>query len=397
MLSFLRRKEKISTASDLSQLMEMFGGSGSPVSFTRDQAMKFAPVFMAVRVLAESFAVVPCNLFKTNGRRREKAVDHPLYRVLHAAPNHFQTSQEFREMIIWHLCFQGNFFAFKVRTVRGISSLLPIQPSSVRVRMSSDFEINYDVTFPDGTIEAFTDYDIFHIKLLSFDGINGVTPIEYCKGSIGLGIANENYGARFFKNDATPGGVIHSDKKLNDDQTKDLRDNWNKLLSGDGSHGTAVLSGGVKWLQVQMKAVDAQFLETRKASREEIAGIFKVPPSMVGVLDKTTVGNSEQQAISFIVHAMLPLFTRFEQRVNFSLLSESEQKNYFCKCNVSGLARGDMAARGAFYRILFELGVLSSNDIRELEDMNPRDGGDEYYVALNMGNASNQSENAQAN
>lgn len=386
MFGMFRRKQTVKTSRDLAQVAEWIAASGA-IDATPEQAIKYAPVFMCIRVLAESLGMLPLHLYQRNGERKEKAVSHPLYRVLNIAPNHFQTSQEFREMLVAHLFLSGNFYAFINRTINGVRELLPIHPSKVVVTQNDDMDIVYKITFPNGTIREFISDDIFHVKLMSFDGFTGVTPLTYCRRTIGLGISNENFGARFFENDATPNGILVSENKtLTKEKSKDLRDSWNALLKDDGNHGTAVLSGGLKWLQVSMSALDAQFLETKKLGWSEVAGIFRVPPYMIGALEKTTVGNIEQQAIDFVTHTIMPHAVRIEQRIGFSLLTEKEQATYFAKFNVAALLRGDMASRGAFYRIMFELGAYNSNTIRSFEDMNPRDGGDEYYVALNMGN-----------
>lgn len=390
LFNFLKKSDggrTISTSRELSAYLQA-ADVASGVAVSANTASKFAPVFACVKVLAESIGQLPLNLFLRTGEgSKEKARKHPLYTILHDAPNEYQTAQEFLEMCIAHICLAGNFYAFVNRSsVSGqVMELLPLQPSAVEPKQMEDYSIVYEITFPNGTKDILDSDQVLHIKNLTLDGFTGVSNITHARESIGLGMATEKHGAKMFSNGAKPGGILSTDKVIKKEDRETMREEWNLLHSGsENSHKTAILQGGLTWTQVGLNSDDAQFLETRKFQRSEIAGIFRVPPHMIGDLERATFTNIEHQGLEFVVYSLMPYIRRIEQRVLLQLIKESERVRYYAKFNVNSLLRGDMSSRANFYRTLFELGSMSSNEIRALEDLNPRDGGDEYYVPLNM-------------
>lgn len=379
---------RVVTSADLAKMLQGGQQSAAGVNVTAERAMMYATVFSCVRVLAESVGSLPLSLLERKGRNKEPATDHPLHALLHAAPNGYQTAQEWLEFMVGCLALRGNAYS-KISRVgagkrRRVAELLPILPTCVTPKQDGDLRVTYDVS-RNGVTETFPAEDILHIKLMPLNGLTGANPVEHARESVGLAIGAETFGAKLFSNNAQPGGVLQHPKSLSEDAFNRLRDSWAERHAGaENAHKPAILEEGMTWTSVGFAAKDAQFLESRKFSRSEICGIWRVPPHMVADLERATFSNIEEQSLSFFSQTLIAYLTRIEQRINFQLLSPEERKTHFAKFNATAVLRGNTAARGEFYTKLFNIGVLSSNDIREKEDMNPREGGDEYLVPLNM-------------
>jgi HK97 family phage portal protein len=368
------------------EFLSRSSSSSAGVDVTPTRAMQHASVFSCVRVIAESLGQLPLHLYKQQGRNKNKATDHRLYSLLHDSPNGYQTAQEFFEMIGAHLALRGNFYAYINRTTRGVGELLPLNPGAVVPRLLTDgATVVYQVTFWDGSTDVLDASKVFHVPLFSLDGYTGLSPVTYARETIGLSIATEEHGARLFSNGAKPGGVLQSDQSLKKDQIDLIREQFEELHKGnENAHRIAVLGGGLKWAQVGLSAEDSQFLETRKYQRSEIAGIFRVPPHMIGDLERATFSNIEHQGLSFVTLSLMPYLRRIEQRIWMQLLTPPEQSTYFAKFNAAGLLRGDMVARSNFYKSGINDGWLVRNEARESEDLNPIDGLDIPLMPLNM-------------
>lgn len=385
-----RAQSRILTSADLSRLLAQRSTSAAGVSVTPERAMALSTVFSCVRVLAESVGQLPVHLYEQRGREKLKAVDHPLYDILHFAPNKYQTAQEWREWVVACLALRGNAYCQIVRTGpagrQRVAELLPLHPEAVTPKYdASTGTVAYRVSLAGGGADTLPASEVLHIPLFTLDGFTGVNPVQYAREAIGLAIGGEEFGAKLFANGAQPGGIIEHPGKLSEPAYKRLKESWDERHRGaDNAHRVAILEEGTKWQSVGFAAADAQFLESRKYQRSEIAGLWRVPPHLIGDLDKATFSNIEHQSLEFVVRGLMPYITRIEQRVAFQLLSPEERRRYFAKFNVAGLLRGDMAARGEFYTKLTNLGALSPNEIRDLEDLNPREGGDIYLTPLNM-------------
>lgn len=362
-----------------------------------DTAMQVSAVYACVKVLAETVASLPLPLYKReqNGGK-EKAYAHPLYRVLHDLPNSDMTSFTFREVMMTYLLLWGNAYAQIIRDgQKRIIGLEPLKPQNMSItRDEKTKKLKYQYTDGVKTIE-FKQEQVFHIPALSFDGIKGISPIAQAREAIGLALATEEFGARFFGNGARPGGVLEHPGVVKDPQK--LRESWEAVYKGaKNAHKIAVLEEGMKYREIGIPPEDAQFLETRKFQLNEICRIFRVPPHLVGDLERSTNNNIELQSIEFVVHTVRPWLVRWEQAIFKSLLSEADKEIYFAKFNVDGLMRGDFNSRMAGYAVGRQNGWLSANDIRGLEDMNPipkEQGGDLYLVNGNMVAASQAAQN----
>lgn len=392
--SLFRSRDKPKDYLGGSRYSFFFGGTTSGKTVTETSAMQITAVYCCVRILAEAVAGLPLHVFKySDTGSKEKVLDHPLYRLLHDEPNPEMTSFVFRETLMAHLLLYGNAYAQIIRNARGeVISLYPLMPNKMTVDRDSGGRLFYAYQrgaedAPAGNVNAggmvyLTPTDVLHIPGLGFDGLIGYSPIAMAKNAIGLAIATEEYGAKFFANGAAPSGVLEHPGTIKDPLK--VRDSWNAAYRGSGNaHKVAVLEEGMKYQAIGISPEQAQFLETRKFQIDEIARIFRIPPHMVGDLEKSSFSNIEQQSLEFVKYTLDPWVCRWEQSMCRVLLSESEKSDYFIKFNVDGLLRGDYASRMNGYATARQNGWMSANDIRELENMDripPEDGGDLYLI-----------------
>ncbi|MBM7676127.1 HK97 family phage portal protein [Gracilibacillus alcaliphilus] len=363
-----------------------FGGTTSGKSVNERTAMQTTAVYACVRILAETVASLPLHLYRHTDNGKEKAIEHNLFYMLHDEPNNEMTSFVFRETLMSHLLLWGNAYAQIIRDGRGeVLSLYPLLPDRMTVDRTTSGELYYEYRKDEGSTILRRD-EVLHIPGLGFDGLIGYSPIAMAKNAIGMALATEEYGAKFFANGANPGGVLEHPGVVKD-PTK-IRESWNAVYQGsDNAHRIAVLEEGMKFQSIGIPPEQAQFLETRKFQTEEICRIFRVPPHLVANLDKATFSNIEHQSISFIDNTIMPWVTRIEQSMKRALLSDKDKRNYSIKFNLNGRLRGDAGSRAQFYQIMRQNGVMSANDIRELEEMNMISsamGGDKYLVNGNF-------------
>ena len=371
------------------------GGTTSGKAVTERSAMQMTAVYSCVRILSEAVAGLPLHLYKyTDSDGKAMALDHSLYRLLHDEPNPEMSSFVFRETLMTHLLLWGNAYAQIIRNGKNeIVALYPLMPNKMSVDRDEDGRLYY--TYYRGSDEAIKDKglsvtlypsDVLHIPGLGFDGLVGYSPIAMAKNAIGMAIACEEYGAKFFANGAAPGGVLEHPGTIKDPQR--VRESWQSTFGGSGNaNKIAVLEEGMKYTPIGISPEQAQFLETRKFQINEIARIFRVPPHMVGDLEKSSFSNIEQQSLEFVKYTLDPWVIRWEQSIQRSLLSADEKSRYFVKFNLEGLLRGDYQSRMNGYAIGRQNGWMSANDIRELENLDripEEDGGDLYLINGNM-------------
>ena len=388
-----RDKPKNQTAG--SRYTFYLGGSSSGKTVTERSAMQMTAVYSCVRILSEAVAGLPLHFYRyTEDGGKEKAIDHPLYSLLHDEPNPEMTSFVFRETLMTHLLLWGNAYAQIIRNGKNeIIALYPLMPNKMDVSRDKSGQLYYTyVTQPEeahtmkGTVVYLNPSEVLHIPGLGFDGLVGYSPIAMAKNAIGMAIACEEYGAKFFANGAAPGGVLEHPGTIKDPQR--VRESWQSTFGGSGnSNKIAVLEEGMKYTPIGISPEQAQFLETRKFQINEIARIFRVPPHMVGDLEKSSFSNIEQQSLEFVKYTLDPWIVRWEQSIRRALLTPEEKKKYFVKFNLEGLLRGDYQSRMNGYAIGRQNGWMSANDIRELENQDripAEEGGDLYLVNGNM-------------
>ncbi len=374
----------------------LFGKTSSGKIVNEQTAMQSAAVYACVRILSEAIASLPIHVYRYRlDGGKERIPQHPLYYLLHNEPNPEMTSFVFRETLMSHLLLWGNAYAQIVRNGRGQPiALYPLLPNRMEVSRTKTGDMVYTYhldpderdLYPNGKNITLRKDEVLHIPGLGFDGLIGYSPIAMAKNAIGMSLATEEYGASFFANGANPGGVLEHPGVIKDIQR--VKDSWNSAYQGTGNaHKIAVLEEGMKFQAIGIPPEQAQFLETRKFQINEIARIFRVPPHMVGDLEKSSFSNIEQQSLEFVKYTLDPWVVRWEQSLQQSLVLPSEKQSIFIKFNVDGLLRGDYQSRMNGYAVARQNGWLSANDIRELEDMNripAEEGGDLYLVNGNM-------------
>lgn len=382
---FHKSADKAMTSQDLSNLIGMSYDTYAGRRVSPQLAMQLTAVFSCVRVLAESVGMLPCSLYEQLERGNKKATKERLFKLLSVKPNGYMTPQEFWELLIACLCLRGNFYAYKVMALGEVVELLPLDPGCVTAKLNSQWEPVYQVTFPDGSSETLSQKEIWHVRIFTLDGLNGLSPIAYARQAIGLGMATEEHGSRLFSNGAVTSGVLQTDQTLSDTAFNRLKSDFEDRHQGlSNSHKPMILEMGLKWSQISLSAEDAQFLETRKFQLEEICRIFRVPMHMVQNTDRATFNNIENLGIGFINYSLVPYLTRIEQRINLGLVNANKQGQFYAKFNVGALLRGDMKSRFEAYATAINWGMYSPNDCLELEDRNPRPGGDVYLTPMNM-------------
>ncbi len=364
--------------------------SGRPVN--ERTAMQTTAVYACVRILAEAVASLPLHVYEYQDDGGKKLVhDHPLYYLLHDEPNPEMTSFVFRETLMSHLLIWGNAYAQIIRDGAGrVLGLYPLLPDKMEVQRDDKGNIYYVYSRNSDENPMFKEYgniklkaeDVLHIPGLGFDGLIGYSPIAMAKNAVGMTLACEEYGASFFANGANPGGVLEHPGVLKDPSK--VRESWNSVYRGvSNAHKIAVLEEGMKYQQIGIPPEEAQFLETRKFQINEIARLYRIPPHMVGDLDKSSFSNIEQQSLEFVKYTLDPWVIRWEQSLQRSLLLPGEKGKYFIKLNVDGLLRGDYQSRMNGYAVGRQNGWFSANDIREMENMNPipdEEGGNLYLI-----------------
>lgn len=371
---------------------EMVGipSTNAGVSVTMDSALTMAAVFACIRILAEDVAKLPLHVYK---RRRDggkdRATDHPLYSILHDVPNDEMASFNWRESQQAWLGSWGNAYSSIRTNGRGeVVEIYPLRAEWMEPKRTQSGELVYEYRENGmGPAQTFPDFRILHIPGFGFDGIRGYSPIQLAKQSIGLGMAAEQYGARFFGNDARPGFVLSHPGKLGQEAYDRLK---NELAKGGGlvnAHKPKILEEGLEIKEIGIPPEDAQFLQTRKFQVEEIARWYRMPPHKIQDLERSTNNNIEHQSIEYVVDTLMPWLSRWEQILTLKLLTNRERKQgYFIAFLVDALLRGDVQSRFAAYAQGRQWGWLSADDVRERENMNPLpDGqGKIYMVPLNM-------------
>ncbi|HEX3017820.1 MAG TPA: phage portal protein [Caproicibacter sp.] len=374
----------------------LFGSTVSGKTVNERTAMQTTAVYACVRILAEAIAGLPLHIYRSRSDGgKERVPQHPLFPLLHDEPNPEMTSFVFRETLMSHLLLWGNAYAQVVRNGRGqVIALYPLLPNKMDVTRSTNGELLYTYyrdadesgIKPEGGYVTLRRDEVLHIPGLGFDGLIGYSPIAMAKNAIGMSLATEEYGASFFSNGANPGGVLEHPGVIKDIQR--VKDSWNSAYQGSSNaHKVAVLEEGMKFQAIGIPPEEAQFLETRKFQIDEIARIFRVPPHMVGDLEKSSFSNIEQQSLEFVKYTLDPWIVRWEQSLQQSLLLPSEKASLMIRFNLDGLLRGDYQSRMQGYSVGIQNGFYSVNDVRQLEDMNlleDAEGGNLHFVNGNM-------------
>jgi HK97 family phage portal protein len=362
----------------------------SGVAVNWQSALEVSVVYACIRAIANGVAQVPLRVMKElpNGKGWEPAPEHSLYKVLNRKPNRWQTSFAMRETMILHLCLTGDAFFYKNIVRNQVKELIPIEPGCVSYRRNPDYSITYTVSSPDGTTQDFPQELIWHIRGPSFDTWRGLDPVRLARETIGLTIATENTQAELHANGMQMSGTYSTTNKLGPEDYKQIQ-NWIAAQTGGANrHKPFVIDSGFTWTPQAMSGVDAQHLETRKFQVEQICHAIGVFPPMIGHAGQAmTFASAEQVFQAHVVHTLSPWYERIEQSISNDLLDGPEDEEYFAKFNYNALQKGAFKDRFEGYAKALGSGGspawMTQNEIRALEDMNPKEGGDELPKPTN--------------
>lgn len=364
----------------LTRLASMIGATAANVSVTADSSLRVSAVYACVRLLSETIAALPLMLYKREGDGKKPATDHPLYPLLHDQPNNYMTAYDFRECQVAHLNLRGNAYSIKQTKGRDVKTLIPLSPDRMNVTRSGGM-VAYEYTHEDGHTETFSADRIWHLKNMPIsslfnnqapEGLTGVSPIAAVSEAIGLSIAADQYGGRYFANNATVGLNLQYPGKLSDNAKTFLKESLEKYAQMENKFKSIVTEEGGKIEQLGISNKDSQFLEARQFQIEEICRIFRVYPILIGHPTNTmTYASSEQLFLAFGKFTILPICKRIEQSANQALLSEEDRKTYFFEHNMDGLLRADTSTRYQVYGTARQWGIMNVDEIRALENMNP--------------------------
>lgn len=364
-------------AADISQIQRVVTNNNSGIQVTKDTAMRSAAVYACIALISESVAQLPFILYRKSKSGRERATDHPLYRLLHDAPNSYQTSLDFRQMLTASMLIHGSAYAFINRAGGRIIELLPLDSRKMQVEQNKDWSLSY--RYDNEPVEA---SKILRLTGLSLNGYTGISPIQYHSQTIGLALAADRYGAMSFKNGAKLSGILEHPTSFRDPEiAKRVAQSWDEKFNNGGAFSTPLLEDGLKYTPISMTNKDAAYIETKRFQIEEIARIFRVQPHKIGDLTRSTNNNIEQQSLEFVQDTLMPWLRRWEQSIARDLITD----DVYPEILVDGLLRADASARATFYQTAVGAPWMTINEARQRENMNIIEGGDTLLTPLNLG------------
>lgn len=370
-------------------ILSVFGGGSttSGISVSNETAMRQATVYSCVNALSRTVGTLPCHLMKLEGRNRIKALDDDLYYLLHDQPNEWQTAPEFWSMAINHLALRGNFMVLINKGGYSLNSppkeLIPLAPGIVqKVEQDEKYRLKYTLRYPDGTVKETPGTEIMHIRGPSTNGYLGINPIQDCiRESVALGLVSQEFGARYFGQGTHPGVIVEHPGKLSPEGHANLQNALTETYSGLGkAHRLMLLQEGMKYQKIAIDPKEAQFIELRKFQKAEIVDIFfGMPLTILSSEDKTpTYASAEQFSISFVVYALMPWLVAIEKAILRDLIPREKKRTHYAKFVAQGLQRGSFKEQMDSFAVAVDKEILNPNECRELLDMNPYEGGDEY-------------------
>jgi HK97 family phage portal protein len=357
-----------------------YGGvdlAGLPL--TSEGAMRQMTVNNCVRVLYNCISQMPCQLMEEVDDVKNKAKEHYLYKIIGKRPNSWMTSPQFFGMAIVHICLRGNFYAYKARVGNKITALLPLHPDRVQVSQNDDWSLTYKVSGSKGQ-KDYAQEDIFHIRGLSLDGIVGINPIEYARQCVFNGQSSETFIGNYFSKGMHPGAIItHPYTQTTQNYLNQLEALKIKYAGLNNAQDVMLLEKDTTITFPEIKLVDQQFIEQQRFTESQIAGMYGVPLILIQAgSTPATFASSAQFKQSFVDFTIAPIAVNMETSIDRDLLTDVEQDTLYSKFNMGGLLRGNMAERFAAYQIGIVNKFMNSNEVRSLEDWNPREGGEAY-------------------
>ena len=353
-----------------------------------DTAFAHAPVFTAVLILSDTMASVGAKLYRKTSTGRERAVDHPLYTLLTIGPNEYMSAYEYYQIVYIDLHLRGNHYAQIIRNGAGdVVGLYPLLAQNMEVALKGRKKV-YVYRPTKGAQVALRQDEVFHlIYIPDRSGLVGVNVFENYRRAVELSMTVEQYGKNFFANGANGSGILKHPRQLSDEAYERLRKSFEEKYQGLSNSGKPIiLEEGMDYTRLSLSNEDSQFLETRRFQKSEIAAMFRVPPYMLGDMSKSTFNNMEEMSRTFVKYTLDPLARRFESALRMQLLKQSEQSSYYAKFNLNSLMRGDPKTRAEYYRTLLNIGAITPNEVRALEELDPKGSeADELYMQINMG------------
>lgn len=350
--------------------------------YDSDKALTLTSVWNAIRLLSESVSSLPISVYrKENNGDKVEDVNNRIYNLIKFKPNNFQNKITFFEYVMYSVLTDGNAY---VQIVRDNSAnpvqLIPLNPDYVNIFIK-DNELFYQM---DGG-SVLDSADVLHIKLITDDGIEGLSPIDQCAKAINWNLSIEEFGSTFFKNGAKPSSVLSTDRALSETAIARLKDSFNSSYAKlKSSNSTIILEEGLTFKPISISPEQAQFLASRQFGIEEIARIFNIPPHMLKDLSKSSFNNIEMQSQEYVTYTLMPYLTRIEQEMNLKLFRTNELGKTFVEFNVNGLLRGDVKTRNEAYKTAIQNGYMSINEVRQKENLNSIEGGDQHFIQMNM-------------
>ena len=350
--------------------------------FDSDKALTLTSVWNAIRLLSESVSSLPITVYrKENNGDKVEDVNNRIYNLIKFKPNNFQNKITFFEYVMYSVLTDGNSY---VQIVRDNSAnpvqLIPLNPDYVNIFIK-DNELFYQM---DGG-SVLDSADVLHIKLITDDGIEGLSPIDQCAKAINWNLSIEEFGSTFFKNGAKPSSVLSTDRALSETAIERLKNSFNSSYAKlKSSNSTIILEEGLSFKPISISPEQAQFLASRQFGIEEIARIFNIPPHMLKDLSKSSFNNIEMQSQEYVTYTLMPYLTRIEQEINLKLFRTNELGKTFVEFNVNGLLRGDVKTRNEAYKTAIQNGYMSINEVRQKENLNSIEGGDQHFIQMNM-------------
>lgn len=359
-------------------------------NLSAESAVRISTVYSCIRVRAESIAALPMRLYQiAPDGSKTLAYNQPIYRLLHSEPNSWMTAAEFWELCCWCLDVYGNFYAYIVRVAGTPTEIIPLSNNSVSCEYITGTNTpQYIITLKsnDGKIRQVvcSEKDVLHIRLNAPDGLHGISPIGQVNRLMYNANATESLAGKVYQSGAITSGVLCTENKLDRETHKIIRDTFYNEYVGTANAGKPmILDGGLKYNQFKISLVDAQFIDSRKYDRDEICGVFRIPPHLVGNLDHATFSNIEQQNLQFINYSLAPYLRRIEQRVNKQIIPEKMRKSYRFKFDLGSLLRGDSNSQVNYVKSLLDSGIITINDALNILGMNTCSGGDIRKLPLN--------------
>jgi HK97 family phage portal protein len=354
-----------------------------------NRALQSAAVWACCRVIANSIASLPSNVFEETDKGKVKAFDNPLYGTLTRSPNSAMTASQWMQPTMMSLLLWGNAYTWIDRIGGEVVGLWPLNPSRVQMLMLADGTLGYFYSDLRGRTHTFTSADVIHFRLYTLDGYIGLPVLDYHRSMLDFESATTAYAYSIYANGGKPGGVLEYPLSLSKEQVDRIRQSWQDIHSGPLNAGrVAILEDGMKYTPLSIPLTDLNYIEEKKFSVEQIARIFGVPPHLIGAMDKPTYASVEQQSIEFVRYTINPYVVSLEQSINKALL----EAPYTYKMNLNGFERSDIRTRYLSYATARQWGWASANDIRALEDQNQIDGGDVYLTPMNMVSAADSGE-----